>query len=124
MTLKKIEPNEIIDGLKKMGLSLDRDDMNEIDPSAIYKLKLKNYKTAQSFKKAFSTAAGQEVLDALMDQSLRKIAWHWSAETTDKALLYGLHRQGQDSIMQFILEQIALAEAGPPVQKSPGKTAQ
>lgn len=115
MTLKKIEQQDLLKKMAEMGLGLDRNEKKD-KPSPNLELLIKNYKMAQDFKKVFSTAAGERVLAYLMEQTLQKIAWHHSAQTMDQAMLYGLHRQGQDSVMMFILEAIALAEKGPPVK--------
>jgi len=122
MTEKNIEPdpNKIVENLIKMGLNTDAK-KNVDKPSPTYENLLKNYKNAQHFQKAFNTPAGKKVLDALMDESLRKLSWHWAAENTDQAMMYGLMREGQNSLMKLILAQIALAESGPPLKKKASK---
>ena len=123
MTEKNIEPDpsKILESLKKMGLNTDATETAD-KPSPSYENLLKNYKKSQFFHKVFSSTAGQKVLDALMDESLRKMSWHWAAENTDQAMMYGLMREGQNSLMKFILKQIALAESGPPLKKQASKT--
>jgi len=121
MTEEKIEPADIIAKLAQMNLNTDAK-KNDEKASPSYELLLKNYKIAQFFQKTFRSPAGQKVLDALMDESLRKISWHWAADNSDQAMMYGLLREGQNSLMKFILAQIALAESGPPPKKKASKT--
>lgn len=123
MTTENIEPDtsKIIENLKKMGLNADAKKTAD-KPSLNYENLLKNYRKSQSFLKIFKTAAGKEVLEALMDESLRKLTWHWAADNSDQAMMYGLMREGQNALMKFILQQIALAESGPPTKKNTSKT--
>ncbi len=121
MSEENIELNTIVENLKKMGLNTDAKKHDD-KPSPGYEILLANYKISQFFLKTFSGAAGKKVLDALMNESLNKMSWHWAAENTDQAMMYGLMREGQNSLMKFILAQIALAESGPPVKKKVSKT--
>ena len=115
MTQSRVEIEEIVGRLREMGLSTD-DLEKQVDQT--YEGKVKLYTSAQKFQKLFSTANGKAVLELLMDQTLRRSTW-LPGDNSDVTMSFGLHREGQNSIMVWILKHLEIAQAGPPKKNEP-----
>ena len=67
---------------------------------------------ARDYAKVFGTEAGRRVLDHLIDQTHRKSSWlgglHLPMETI---AAYGVWREGQNAIVQIIVEHVRLGNA-------------
>lgn len=64
---------------------------------------------AAAFTAVFRSAAGQIVLERLLDLTLRRASW-LGRLSKDEALTYGLFREGQNSIVAIIMKELLIAE--------------
>lgn len=115
MTQSRVEIEDIVSRLKEMGLSTDELE-KQVDQT--YESRAKLYASSQKFQKLFSTTNGQAVLELLMDQTLRRSTW-MAGDNAHVTMSYGLHREGQNSIMVWILKHLEIAQAGPPKKIEP-----
>ena len=65
---------------------------------------------ADLVEECFSTPAGRQVLEWLVDNTLYRPAWPATMITNaDELMTYGIHREGQNSIVAMIENAIAMA---------------
>ena len=66
---------------------------------------------AQVFRECFSTPAGRKVLNIILDQTLRAVAWPVHAvKDGDMLQGIGVWREGQNALVATIIEAIAMAK--------------
>jgi len=112
MTGHQLDATTIIENLKKMGMTGEKKEQSE---SQLYKNAVSRYRVGQTFHNVFNTEDGKAVLNHLMDQTLRRPCWNKELPS-DHCMPQGLHREGQNSIMQLILNYMAIAESPPPTE--------
>jgi len=113
------EPEPSLQGLLEMAIR-GSSGWNDLEPSTLGKLLKKQLhdqqtamrKSSLKFRACFmETEAGREVMQILLNQTLRTTTWPVSAMTDPQMLMaYGIWRESQNAFMAAIIEAIAAAD--------------
>lgn len=90
--------------------------LNDLDPGLSVEAleefdrrKQSEYDLSQKYKALFKSELGQEILSDLKSKTLDGPTWNYNMRAED-AVINGYAREGQNSIVRYILEKIQLAD--------------
>ena len=95
-------------------------DLTDQVPDQGAQLAAENYEAATKYK-IFTTGQGREVLNDLVARTLAQPTWD-SNRGLLESIPWSYMREGQNSIVAFIIQQIEIAEQGPPAPASDAPT--
>ena len=109
-------PEPSIESLMKSSGGWGSLDKTQFGPAAhahIQEIQEKKYQLALKYQQIFVEGVGEDVLEDLLNKTLRIGTWPTNV-AFEHATAYGLMREGQNSMVNHIIEMMKLAQAGPP----------
>lgn len=106
-------------------LGINAEGWNALDPNSTTaqtqkaEASLKRYERARIIADAFSGEKGAAALNLLVDQTIEAESWQPDSLGLINAIGFGIYREGQNSLVRWIRQQIRIAEQGPDGSATP-----